>query len=224
MTITCTLNIYIYITQLEATMYLNVSLPCISMKSKCVITGNLTASICFNQITNYLLFLRNKNHGASFQGLSLSALGVPSNCLEVTSQLQKLYLKWPGVKPRMWNQRSNVHIQNRTSWTPKWMIIWGRWNIRPFRYREFSGEPCSFLGGVPKKWGDLQMFFVSYWDHLSDIFSRLKWLSWNFGPFVWWKNVERLGYSSTILGIRRMFFQERVCRYISTPHFNRKNT
>lgn len=140
-------------------MYLNVSLPCISMKSKCVITGKKT-SICFNhQLLVPPFPSQHKNHGASFQGLSLSALGVPSNCLEVTGRLQKLYLQWPGMKPTMWNQPSNVHIQKLTFWTPIWGWF-GSMKHPAFPFGgELSGEPWSFFGSVPKKWGNLQMGF-----------------------------------------------------------------
>lgn len=155
-------------------MELNVKLPCISVKSKCIIREK-THSICFDP-----------QLPPSF---ARSALGVPSNCLEVTGQLTgQLHLKWPGdVKPTMWGSNVPTNIQTTDVLNPKMGEIWvdatsfsvtGNFQVKHVRF-----------WGVQKKGAIFRWVFVSYWDHLSERFPHLKSpFVDNFGPFVWSKN------------------------------------
>ena len=88
---------------------------------------------------------------------------------------------------------------------PKMDYNLGRWNI---------------LWGRTKKMGQSSDGFLSPIETTCLEVTKLIILVHSFGE----KNVERVGYSPTLPGIPGMFFQERVRRYISTPHFNRKNT
>ena len=122
-------------------------------------------------------------------------------------------------------QRSNKHPNNwrfepQNGWNLGWCNIL-------FRYREFSGEACSFLGAYKRK-GQSSDGFLSpiettclkdshTWSHrLLIILVHL------FGQKI---NVERVGYSPTLPGICGMQVARKCIKIYFNPSFQpKKNT